>query len=219
MRLLLVVALATMCPGFSASAASRAGSVFSPGLGHVVVKINGDQSTVDAGQALHVYRGDNIVFVSAESRDRGARAANLAIDVEGFSASGQGQASGDDRGVEIATAGLEGRAFAVKVRSGEKAVGQIKLVVAEPRFDYAVILVNDEPVTVRPGGKVQLNPSDAVRVQGVRTNIPDPSKVEVDATSTASTGGGSLRFKYRGRVFGEIRLAVNGSRKNGVRSR
>ncbi len=208
MRMLLCAALALPCPGLTAVAATRKVPTFNPGLGHVVVRVSGEQTAVPAGQTLHVYRGDTLVFVAADSRDPAYRSANLAIDVEGVEAGSPEHGGRDERGVEISTATLEAKAYSVTVRAGEKVLGQIKLVVAEPRFDYAVVLVNNRPVTVRAGGKVDLKPSDSVRVQSVRTNIPDPSRVEVDAVAS----GGLVRFRYRGRVFGEIRMPVRGAR-------
>lgn len=209
MRIPTFAALVALFVGSPALARPRTGTPFKPGLSHVVVIVNGERSAVPAGQSLHVYRGDDLVFVQAESRDPALRPASLAIDVEGFANSGPGA---NDRGLDISTAGLEARTFPVVIRAGERTLGRIKLVVAEPRFDYAVMLVNNEPVTVRAGGKVELKPSDIIRVQSVRTNIPDPSKVEVDFASPSRAGGGSLRFKYRGRIFGEIRMPVSGAR-------
>jgi len=211
MRMLLGAALVVLGSGLAAGATTRKTVAFKRGLGHVVVKVNGDQTAVPAGETLHVYRGDNVVFLAADSRDPALRPASLTIDIEGIAAGSPERGERDyrdKRGVEIVTASLESKAYPVTVRYGEKVVGRIKLVVAEPRFDYAVVLVNGRPVTVRAGGKVNLKPSDAVRVQSVRTNIPDPSRIEVDAL----TDGGSLRFKYRGRVFGEIRMPVSGAR-------
>jgi len=211
MRMLLGAALVVLGSGLAAGATTRKTVAFKPGLGHVVVKVNGDQTVVAAGEALHVYRGDNVEFLAADSRDPALHPASLTIDIDGISAGSAERGERDDRdkrGVEIVTASLDGKAYPVTVRFGEKVVGQIRLVVAEPRFEYAVVLVNDKPVTVRAGGKVNLKPSDAVRVQSVRTNIPDPSRIEVDAV----TDGGLLRFKYRGRVFGEIRMSVSGAR-------
>jgi len=181
---------------------------FYPGLSHVTVVINGEKTAVQAGQTLSAYRGDNIVFVQAESREPGVKASTLAIDLEGFQAASGGVAGSglDDRGIEINTGLLQGKSFKVAVRSGDRLIGQIKLVVADPRFDYAVLLVNGSPVTVKPGGKLNLLPSDQIKLESVRSNIPDPSKVEVEAA-----GGGALRFKYRGRVFGEIRLPLKRS--------
>ena len=178
---------------------------FSPGLSHVTVVINGERTAVQAGQTLSAYRGDNILFVQAESREPGVKASALAIDLEGFQASPGGVAGSglDDRGIEINTGLLQGKSFKVAVRSGDRQIGQIKLVVADPRFDYAVVLVNGSPVTVRPGGKLNLRAADQIKLESVRSNIPDPSKVEVEAA-----GGGAVRFKYRGRVFGEIRLPL-----------
>ena len=180
----------------------------SSGLSHVNVAVNGEKTAVQAGQVLNVYRGDNIVFIQAESRETGVKPSLLAIDVEGFhSAPGSGpEAESDDRGVDINTALLPGKVFKVTVRSGARPIGQIKLVVAEPRFDYAVMLVNGNPMTVRPGGKLKLKATDQIKLESVRSNISDPSKIEVEAS-----GGGALRFKYRGRVFGEIRLPLQGA--------
>ena len=209
-----VAALGMAC-GFLPALQSRAAVSrgFLPGLGHVNVVVNGEKSAVQAGQSLHVYRGDNVVFVQAESRDPGVKPGTLAIAVEGFASQGglAGESSGsagadfgpDHRGIDINTVNLAGKSFKVAVRAGARAIGQIKLVVMDPRFDYAVVLVNGHPVTVRPGGKVKLRPEDTIKVESVRSNIPDPSKVEVEAP-----GGGALRFKYRGRVFGEIQLPV-----------
>ncbi|GEM_PF-2375495 len=206
-----VVLMILMLPGGLAFGATK--SKFSPGLSHVTVVINGEKTAVHAGQTLNVYRGDNIVFVRAESREPGVNASTLAIDLEGFrAATGGVTGSGlDVRGTEINTGLLQGKSFKVAVRSGERLFGQIKLVVADPRFDYAVVLVNGSPVTVKQGGKLNLKPSDQIKLESVRSNIPDPAKVEVEAA-----GGGSLRFKYRGRVFGEIRLPL---KRSGVDAR
>ena len=186
---------------------------FSPGLNHVTVMVNGEKTAIQAEQTLNTYRGDSIVFVQAESREPGVKPLALAIDLEGFQAE-PGSIDGpslDDRGVEINTGLLQGKSFKVAVRSGARLIGQIKLVVVDPRFDYAVIRVNGSPVPVGPGGKLDLQAADQIKLESVRSNIPDPSKVEVEAS-----GGGALRFKYRGRVFGEIRLPL---KRSGVGAR
>lgn len=186
---------------------------FSPGLNHITVMVNGEKTAIQAEQTLSTYRGDSIVFVQAESREPGVKPSTLAIDLEGFQAE-PGSIDGpgvDDRGIDINTGLLQGKSFKVAVRSGARLIGQIKLVVADPRFDYAVVRVNGSPVTVGPGGKLDLQAADQIKLESVRSNIPDPSKVEVEAS-----GGGALRFKYRGRVFGEIRLPL---KRSGVGAR
>jgi hypothetical protein len=180
-------------------------------LVHVLVKVNDEQYAVVPGHALDVYRGDQIVFLGALMKpDTKGLGSSAAIDIEEFELPFDQNPAGsrNERGVNIDTAGMPRDSYLVAVRSvvgGE--LGRIKLVVTEPRFDYAVLQVNGSPVTIRPGGRVQLRPDDQIRLDFVRSNIPDPANVAVEPAP-----GGGLRFKYRNRVFGQIYLPVNQAR-------
>jgi hypothetical protein len=188
------------------NALAAGGKRLRPTLAHVLVSINGEKTAVRPGQDLDLYRGDDVVLERAVFHNApGGSLANAAIDVEEFELAPENNPAGprNEAGAVIHTSAMLKKNYRVVIRAGDRVMGNIKLVVAEPRFDYAVMLVNGSPVTVLPGGRIKLRPDDQIRLESIRSNIPDPAKVEVEPLP-----GGGIRFKYRNRVFGQIHLPV-----------
>lgn len=194
-----------LSPGDAGALAARTKRL-RPTLAHVRVAVNGDKTAVLPGQSLDLYRGDDLVLEEAVfNHTPGGMIAGTALDIEEFDLPPDQNPSGssNERGLVIHTGAMPKKNYRVVVRAGDRVMGNIKLVVAEPRFDYAVMLVNGSPVTVLPGGRLKLHPDDQIRLESVRSNIPDPAKVEVEPLP-----GGGIRFKYRNRAFGQIHLPV-----------
>lgn len=184
-----------------------------PVLNHVTVIINGERTAVAAGADLGVFHGDHLFIIQAHVDAELVRPLAMPVDIEGFMARQPAEVGGadshDDRGVDIRVADLPEGKLPVSVRYQGKVIGRFNLVVAKPRFDYAVVRINDRPVTVRQGDKIELAPQDTVQFESVRSNIQDVNRIEVRALDH-----GVMRFRYQGRTFGEIRLPVKSVRRN-----
>lgn len=183
-----------------------------PVLNHITLIINGERTAVAAGAELGVFKGDHLFLIQANVDGDAVRPSSMPIDIEGYMATPPAEPAGpdrrDDRGVDIRVADLREGKSRVTVRHRGQGIGYFDLVVAQPRFDYAVVRVNDRTVTVRQGEKFELAPDDRVKIESVRSNIQDTSKIEVRALNH-----GVMRFRYQGRTFGEIRLPVRAGAK------
>lgn len=180
-------------------------------LNHVNLIVNGERTAVAAGSELGVFKGDHLFIIQAHVEHEAVRPLAMPVDIEGFMTKPSPESPAvdmpDDRGVDIRVADLREGSYRVTTRYRGQPVGHFDLLVAQPRFDHAVVRINDRAVTIRQGERVEVGPEDTVKFESVRSNIQDATKIEV-----RSPGHGIIRFRYQGRTFGEIRLPVKARR-------
>jgi len=157
-----------------------------PRLRYFFVEVNGQKRLIENYGRLHVVRGDLLRLLDVLVE--GSRPERLRVNFVGFVGDWK-ENTGEDRGFLIRTAkdlwaryslDKKGRRYRVVALEGKSLLGEMEVVLHEPRFRYLVVQKGGgSPVCVFPEKAITVRPGEELRILALETNVAENLGVEI----------------------------------------